>query len=283
MEKHARNKLCPCGSGIKHKRCCLNRGVGVINEANMDFSSPLLIRTLTEELFQPVRLYYTLHDRAKLDRVFEQLTCMEYNEALEDWTLTYAAEAAEIHLEVPPNKVPAPAQPLILATIYFEHDEMLVDLRSIERAVKIIEFINQHVPRAVVEITYTAIYNKLITADNDDLTSISEFDFDEIFNDERITIMNPDDIVSEMESAASQYENKDEAWQAAQRASDDAAKKPLPEVEKMPIYYYEEGIDHFETMCKFRQMIAAQHFFGRKDYSFYDLTQELLHRVENVE
>jgi hypothetical protein len=75
-----------------------------------------------------------------------------------------------------------------------------------------------------------------------------------------------------MESVVSQYKNKHEK-----------SKKPLPEVEKAPIYYYEEGIGFFETACRFRQMIAMQHYLGREDYSFYDLVQELLQKSEIIE
>ncbi len=50
----------------------------------------------------------------------------------------------------------------------------------------------------------------------------------------------------------------------------------------MPVHYYEEGIADFETSCRFRQMIAMQHYLGKEDYSFYDLIQELLQRSENL-
>lgn len=56
----------------------------------------------------------------------------------------YADEASKIKLKIPPNKVPKQARPLIIATIYIDNENfMIIDVRSIERAEKIIEHVSK--------------------------------------------------------------------------------------------------------------------------------------------
>ena len=243
----------------------------------------MLVRTLTEELFQPMRLYYTINDTVQLRENLRKLKCVDYNSELDDWTLRYEVEASDIRLKIPPHKVSAKAQPLIIATIYLESNEMLIDVRSIERAARIIEFIDKHIPRNTVKITYAAIYNKLITAPSNHPESVRDIDYDDIFSEQRMITIDPEKHISNMESIASQCKNKQKAMEVISQETQELSKRPLPEVEKMPIYYYEEGIGHFETACRFRQAIAIQHYLGKKDYSFYDLTQELLYKSKDLE
>lgn len=285
MGKSARNDPCFCGSGKKYKKCCLNRGVTLpIKKA--DLKPPrktILVKTLTEEFFQPIRLYYTIYDTDQLRAHLQKLRCINYDSELNDWTLRYEAEAADIGLKIPPSKVPAKAQPLIIATIYIENGEMLIDCRSIERAARIIEFMDKYIPRHAVKITHAAIYNKLITAPGSHPELVNDVDYDDIFNEQRIVTIDPEKRVSDMKSMAAQYKNKHRAMKVIIQETQESSKKPLPEVEKMPVYYYEEGISLFEMTCRFRQMIAMQHYLGEDDYSFYDLIQELLQKSKNLD
>lgn len=279
MTKQSRNQVCSCGSGKKYKKCCLYKAIGSPVKIDRNQSRILLVKTLTDELFQPMRLYYTVHDGEQLKVQLGQLKCIDYNSELEDWTVRYEDEAASIDLKVSPSEVPAQAQPLIIATIYMDNNElMLIDVRSIERAARIIEFINKYISRDFAEMTHAAIYNKLITTTQQDA---KDLDFDDVFNENRITVIDPEKTLSELKANAAQYEDKQQAMEAALKKSQENAKKPLPEVEKFPTHYYEDGIGHFETMCRLRQAIATQHFLGRKDFTFYDLMQELFNNGKN--
>jgi hypothetical protein len=71
-----------------------------------------------------------------------------------------------------------------------------------------------------------------------------------------------------------EYQDKDERIQAMMDKTREDSKKPLPKVEKFPVYFYEEGIEHFSMSCRMRQVIAMKHYSGETNYSFYDLTQE---------
>lgn len=282
MSKIGRNNDCPCGSGEKYKKCCLSRNIIIPKQPTnkVPKSEKILIKTLTDELFQPMRLYYIVHNRELLEASFRKLKCFEYNEKLNDWVLEYANEAANIGLAVAPNQVPKEAQPLLIATIYIENETtMFVDVRSIERAKKLILFINKYVPKNIAEITHAAIYNQLITVSSDNAQEgINDIDYDTIFNQRNIFVVDPEKVFRDAEELAKKYQDKDERLQAMMLKTREDSKKLLPKVEKFPVYFYEEGIDQFAMTCQMRQVIAMKHFYGDVNYSFFDLTQEFLNK-----
>src|SRR3990167_4886304 len=106
MAKLARNEPCSCGSGKKYKKCCLDRGILLHGKASTKRSEFVLVKTLTDEFFQPMRLYYTIHDLNRLKENLFKLKCIDYNDRLDDWTLRYEAEAAGMGFKIPRNKVP---------------------------------------------------------------------------------------------------------------------------------------------------------------------------------
>lgn len=284
MTKIGRNDECLCGSKKKFKKCCLNRDIVLPPKIknNVEASENILVKTLTDELFQPMRLYYIVHDKSQLEICFRQLKCMQYHENLNDWVIEYTNEAEQLNLKVSPANVPKEAQPLIIATFYIEHEtSLLIDVRSIERAEKMVEFINKHIPKNVTEITHAAIYNQVITVSSNTKESINNIDYDDIFNQKNIIIIDPKKTMREMNELAEKYENDEERFEALMKMTQDNVKKPLPTVEKFPVYFYEEGIKSFATSCQMRQMIAMKHYFGEENYSFYDLLQELGHKNIN--
>ena len=283
MNKTGRNIDCPCGSGKKYKKCCLYKSVTSPSKLkNVDLSKGTLVKTLTDELFQPVRLYYTIYNKPKLIAHFKNLKCIDYDADLDEGILMYIEEATDFNLNVAPNKIPKKAQPLIIAKLFIEDkNTLLIDLRSIERAAEIILFMDKHISQTVIKITHAAIYNKLISTSHRKFKDITNIDYDDLFNEKRITFNDPEKKISETKAIFASHKNKEEAIKALSQKTEDDAKKPLPEVEKFPIYYYEEGITHFKTACQFRQIIATQHFLGEKNFSFHDLIQELLYKNQD--
>ena len=48
------------------------------------------------------------------------------------------------------------------------------------------------------------------------------------------------------------------------------SKQPLPEIERFPVHYYEEGIDGFTAALRLRQIVAMQHWLGNAEYTMLD-------------
>lgn len=126
----------------------------------------------------------------------------------------YAHEAAKIGLNKKPSQVPKNVQPLVIATIYIEGEAtMLVDVRSIERAVKLTDFIDKYVPRGIAEITHAAIYNQLVTVSKDGGSKeISDIDFDEIFKQKNIYFLDIEKNYLNIKKSQKNTQTKRKPW-----------------------------------------------------------------------
>jgi hypothetical protein len=47
----------------------------------------------------------------------------------------------------------------------------------------------------------------------------------------------------------------------------------LPEIERFPVHYAEDGIEGFKLALRLRQMVAMQHWLGHLEYSLGDAIQ----------
>jgi hypothetical protein len=273
MSKAGRNDECPCGSGLKFKKCCLPKESNRMVTSRASGSSKVkLAKTLTDEFFQPMRLYYTIHDQAQLKTYLQNLKCIHHENAAQDWDIQYCHEAAELGLSVASEKIPKSMQPLVIGTIYIKTTSlMLLDVRSIERAEKLIKFIDRYIPKMAAEITHAAIYNQLVTLDEN---NIQDIHYDEIFNEAHFKLSGSEMPIPDAKLFAKQYPDPAERAKAGTKIIEENAKKPLPKVEKFPVHFYEDGLSGFSIACRTRQRIAMKHYQGYTDYTFYDLMQE---------
>ena len=105
-----------------------------------------------------------------------------------------------------------------------------------------------------------------------------DVDYDDIFDQKNITVIDPEKTIQESKAIVAQYETEEERLEAMLQTTENNSKKPLPKVEKFPIYFYEDGIEAFSTSCQMRQMIAMKHYLGDENYSFYDLMQDTIYK-----
>jgi hypothetical protein len=53
-------------------------------------------------------------------------------------------------------------------------------------------------------------------------------------------------------------------------------RQELPEIEKFPVHFYEEGIDSLEGVLRTRQAAAFKHWKGSKDFTVADQVKRSL-------
>jgi hypothetical protein len=51
---------------------------------------------------------------------------------------------------------------------------------------------------------------------------------------------------------------------------------PLPDVEKFPVHFYEDGILSLETALKLRQIVAFEHWQGNTAYTLGDVMKKII-------
>ncbi len=212
-----------------------------------------LLVTLTGEYFQPVRLHYRVSDRAAVLQCFQELRCVDYDATRERWVWLY--------------------DPVIIGSFFLRaEDKLILDLRSIERATEAILFFDKHLSRSVARVVEAEIVNRLFPIRDAQVTP------DSIFDHQTSTYIDPEAVVQRTKDLVAGIAEPHERFRIAFEDMQSRAKEPLPEIERFPIHYYEEGIEGFRSLLQMRQMIALQHLLGNSEYSLYDVLQAMFNR-----
>jgi len=97
-----------------------------------------LLSNPTGEPFQPVRLYYSIADRADVTKRLRRLKCMEADSENGGWVWRFEAEAQGLcFLDAGYDDVPLEARPVVLGRIGFPAERsMTLQVKSIPRAVE---------------------------------------------------------------------------------------------------------------------------------------------------
>ncbi len=221
-----------------------------------------VICTMTNEVFQPVRLYYTIHNKSAVQVAFMKLRCMDYDPRGARWTWLYDGEAKKLDFKVPYSEIPVEKRPIILGSFYSRTDgQMCLDVCSIERAVIAVQFFNKIIRRSAAEVSFCAIYNKLLTSMEDH----PGYCFDELF-----ACVRTHEIQAKVDAKFEQLIDALKSGQV-QNALDD---RKFELVEAFPTLYYEDGIEQFEMTLQMRQAVAIKHWEGETDYRLIDLINQ---------
>jgi hypothetical protein len=96
-----------------------------------------LLATVTNEPFQPVRLYYSIPDRSFVTRKLQALECMVEAPPEQCWQWLFDSEAASLRFAAGGfDDVPKQKRPIVLGRIRFpKPNGMTLQTNSIERAI----------------------------------------------------------------------------------------------------------------------------------------------------
>jgi hypothetical protein len=226
-----------------------------------------IVKTMTGEVFLPIRLYYKLHRKSGLQARFSNIRCMDYDRPGDRWTWLYHREARNLKFSVPYSSIPPDRQPIILGSFYSRvDDQMYLDVGSVERAIKAIEFFDKRIKRVVAEVEYVAIYNKVCSSAEDHPGSC----FDELFSN-----VHTDDIDLMAEERLADARKSIEEG----RADEMINARNFELVEAFPAHYYEDGIGHVQALLNARQAVAVARWSGQPDYCLADFIKDIAERM----
>ncbi len=226
--------------------------------------------TMTGELYQPVRLHYEVFDRKAVLRALKKLRCVERDPTRLRWVWLYDYKARNLSFQTSYEQIPEQYQPVVIGSfIPRNEDRMVLDLRSFERAWLAIPFFDKHIPRDAAKVFDAEVVNRLFSAEEKDSTP------DEIFDRQETQVRDPKEIFRKIAELTAHVQDPKEKLQIVLQHSQEQSKEPLPEIERFPVHYYEEGIKSFTSRLKVRQLIAYQHWQGNTGYSMFDVMQQM--------
>jgi hypothetical protein len=252
-----RNDLCPCGSGKKYKKCCINlkdlEQEDYLKEDSLD--KKFIPMTTTHEFFIPIRLYYEVFDKEGLIKQLEKLKCVGFEED-NRFFISYFHEAKKFGLKIKHNQVPEEIYPIILADGHITAGNILhIDLRSFERGVCMVKFMDKHISQKFAKITYIACSNTILRLSNEEAEILYNLNYDELFLEKNF-VTNEESWLEKLESVTKFKDNENI------KELEKLFKQKLPLIEKFPALYYEKGISYLEFRLAVNSKVALEHFRG---------------------
>lgn len=235
-----------------------------------------LISTLTGEAQQPVRIYYQVFNQKTVIGAFKKLQCVYFESQLNRWRWNYEHEAKKLRFEVSYNQLPKEHRPVVIGDFLFRGEQMLLDVRSFERAIKAIEFFDKRINRRAAQVTKIRIVNRLFDGNNQANQERLQPPFDHFFDRDDVAIPDPDEAEKVMNEIASQHLEVKDRLAALSAYWEQKAKQTLPEMEEIPVYIYEEGIGRLQAALTLRNIEALQHWQGHHDVNQFDLIQSVM-------
>lgn len=231
-----------------------------------------ILVTITGEPYQPTRLHYRLFDKAKVADTFAKMRCMDYDKSKQRWVWLYSKEAKKLKFANSYSSIPWKKRSIVLGSFFSRTAKrMFLTLNSFDRALKAIEFFDQYLDRSVAQVTDIEVVNRFF-----DNPFPGDVPGHEYFDKKPAVKRDGATSLKELMAKALTIEDPKERAQFGISCLEEMSKKPLPEVERFPTLYYEEGIASLELSLKVRHIIAYQHWLGNAGYSFHDLIQEII-------
>ena len=232
-----------------------------------------LLATTTGEPFQPVRLHYKVLNRPGLLREFEKLRCLDYDSTRKRWVWLYASEAKKLRFKKSYALLPKELHPIVIGSFFLRSKAtLLLDLRSCERALLAIPFFNTHLPRRLVELEDAEVVNRLFPGTKTNLQLSPEVLFDRQIS----TSEDPEVLIRQLTEKTANVGDQEERIRIVLEDLKSRSKQPLPEIERLPIHFAEDGIGGFKLALQLRQMVAMQHWLGNPMYTLDDAIQSVV-------
>jgi hypothetical protein len=224
--------------------------------------------TTTGEIMQLIRLHYEVEDSDKLRALFASLRCLEYDASQARWVWLYTAEARTLSF-----KDRRAANNVVLGEFVFKGpQEIVLNLRSFERATNALVFFDHHIPRTVARVTAMTVSNRLLsTAEAASLGSLDQY-----FDHAEVVVTDPASLLHDVEALVARTPDLQERFALLDQYLTDRAHAPVSALERLPVHYYEDGIRAVEALLSIRQVRAMHHWQGHTSYTYQDIVRDLL-------
>jgi hypothetical protein len=230
-----------------------------------------LVSVKTGEPYQPVRIYYQISKPKTVLAALQKLKCIEREG--ERWNWLFEGEAKKLRFTNPYSSLSPADKPLILGYFTFRGDEMLLDLRSHERAIHALDFFDKRINRYAANPTRMRLVNRIFSLEQMPNRAIHP-SLDPFFDRDDVVCL-ADETEQALAEIAAQYADDPEGKEkAAREFFDRQMTQPHPEIEELPIH--PDKIDRLTLpmTLQMRQVEAYEHWRGNFTFRATDLIQQ---------
>jgi hypothetical protein len=230
-----------------------------------------LLMTMTGEIHQPVRLYYQVFDQAAVLKAFTKLRCLDDDQDNQRWVWLYHGEAKKLKFHTSYAAIPRTMRPIILGAFRFTSvQDMTLDVRSCERATQAVVFFDRYLKQSIAHVTHAAIVNRLFPYTTDGLPALEG-----LFAPDQVTAIDGEAMLRHMVASLQTIQDPQQRIDRAFTLMEQQSHERLPEVEKFPVHFYEDGITSLENALRLRQIVAFEHWQGNTACTLGEVIQKV--------
>ena len=234
-----------------------------------------LITTHTGEPSQPVRIYYHVLKPKTVERIFNKLRCVYFEAPFQRWRWIYEHEAQKLRFETSYSKIPKEVKPIVMGEFFWRGDsELLLEVRSFERAIKALEFFAKRINPRVAIAKKLRVVNRFFAAEEAQVAQLLESPYDRFFDGDEIELR-----LSQEQLEVEQFHNLErENPEGLFESLEAKIKQKIPEIEEIPVNYTQEielNWSQLQMRLTFKKIEAQERFAGNDKFSQYEIVQEL--------
>lgn len=217
-----------------------------------------IVRTATGEPYQPTRVYYTVYDRDALLAILDGLRCMVLDLETQEWQWIFDYEARRLRFERIFHKIPRADRPVILGCFQFQTEtELCLTTYSFDRLLQGILFFDKHVPRSTVKVERMRLVNRFFS--QEEVPQLPPHaKLDAWFNRSDIRPHRANEVMEKLEQLITDYPEAESRQKAVSDYLDTLEQIPRPEIEELPVNFYEDGVISLELVLNTRRAEAQE-------------------------
>jgi hypothetical protein len=141
--------------------------------------------------------------------------------------------------------------------------DIVLNLRSFERATNALVFFAHHIPWTIARVTAMTVSNRLLsTAEAASLGSLDQY-----LDHAEVVVTDPASLLHDVEELVARTPDLQERFARLDQYLTDRAHAPVSALERLPVHYYEDGIRAVEALLSIRQVRAMHHWQGNTSYT----------------
>ena len=131
-------------------------------------------------------------------------------------------------------------------------------------------FFDRYLKRSIAQVTHAAIVNRLFAYTTSGLPELEG-----LFAPDTITEIDGEEMLLRAAESLKTIQDPRQRMAMAFAMMEQQSKEPLPDVEKLPVHFYEDGITSLENALRLRQIVAFEHWQGHTDYTLGDIIRKV--------
>jgi hypothetical protein len=240
---------------------------------NLTSGSRPLLRGVTGEPFQPVRLYYAVTNKLAVTKVLGGLRCVHEDKKAKCFVWLYDDEATSLTFAIPRSRLAPEVHPIVIGRFRFpDANKLVLEVRSVERAIEAAKFFGPRFGSNVV-LSRIRIINRWFELNEVD---VGVQRLDQLL-DANVTRIDPKDDQEALARALSVARTGEEQKRVFDAFVVEARRRDVPLVEDFPLGPEEETPEFRDlTMTlRLRAMRAHEHWNGNIKVTLGDVIYKL--------